>query len=140
MGPDKKVDLTIWRDGGSKTVQVTLGKLPADKEAKADATSHDDDKAQLASLGLTLVPSSVVPGGSKDGVTVAEVDPDGIAAQKGLNVGDVILEAGGKTVSRPSEVTAAFNNAKKDGNRALLLRVKSGDSVHYVALTTKANG
>ena len=94
----------------------------------------------MASLGLTLVPSSVVPGGSKDGVTVAEVDPDGVAAQKGLNTGDVILEAGGKIVSRPSEVAAAYNDAKKDGRKALLLRVKSGDSVHYVALATKAAG
>jgi len=87
------------------------------------------------------VPSSVVPGAaSKDGVTVAEVDPDGVAAQKGLSVGDVILEAGGKTVSKPSEVTSAFNQAKKDGQKALLLRVKTGDSIRFVALATKAAG
>ena len=140
MGPDKKVDLTLWRDGQVKTVGVTLGRLPADKEAKADPAPQQEDKAQLASLGLTLVPSSVVPGGSKDGVTVAEVDPDGVAAQKGLSAGDVILEAGGKTVSRPSEVTAAYNTAKKDGQKALLLRVKTGDNVRYLALATKAAG
>jgi serine protease Do len=138
MGPDKKVDLTIWRDGSTKTIPVTLGKLPGDKQAKAEAPVQED-KAQLASLGLTLVPSSVVPGGSKDGVTIAEVDPDGVAAQKGLNVGDVILEAGGKAVSRPSEITSAFNAAKKDG-KAVLLRVKSGDAIHYVALAAKSAG
>ncbi len=141
MGPDKKVDLSLWRDGESRTVQVTLGRLPADKEAKAEtAPPQEDDRAQLASLGVTLVPSSAVPGGAKEGVTVAQVDPDGVAAQKGLSAGDVILEAGGKPVSRPSEVSAAFNAAKKDGNKALLLRIKSGDSVHYLALATKATG
>ncbi len=141
MGPGKKVDLTIWRDAKVQTIPVTLGALPADKEAKAEATPSQDDKAQLASLGLTLVPSSVVPGnGSKDGVTVAEVDPDGVAAQKGLSAGDVILEAGGKIVSKPSEVTNAFNQAKKDGQKALLLRVKTGDNIRFVALATKAAG
>ncbi|WP_131115942.1 Do family serine endopeptidase [Lichenihabitans psoromatis] len=139
MGPDKKVDLTIWRDGTNKVVPVTLGKLPADKEAKAEVPAQDD-KAEMTSLGLTLVPSSVVPGGSKEGVTIAEVDPDGIAAQKGLSVGDVILEAGGKAVSKPSEITAAFSAAKKDGQKALLLRVKSGDSIRFLALATKSVG
>ena len=139
MGPDKKVDLTIFRDGKDQTLNVVLGRLPADKEAKAEAPVQED-KAQLASLGLTLVPSSVVPGGSKDGVTIAEIDPDGIAAQKGLSVGDVILEAGGKTVSKPSDITSAFNAAKKDGQKALLMRVKSGDSIRFVALATKATG
>ncbi len=140
MGPDKKVDLSVWRDGNTKTVSLTLGRLPADKEAKAEAPPAQEDKAQLAALGLTLVPSSVVPGGSKEGVTVAEVDPDGVAAQKGLSVGDVILEAGGKPVSRPSEITAAFTAAKKDGQKALLLRVKTGDNVHFLALATKSIG
>jgi len=143
LGPDKKVELTIWRDGKTLAVPVTLGKLPADKEAKAaevPASPTQEDKAQLASLGLTLVPSSIVPGGSKEGVTVAEVDPDGVAAQKGFSVGDVILEAAGKPVSKPSDVTAAISAAKRDGQKAVLMRVKSGDSVHYVALGIKAAG
>ena len=141
LGPDKKVELTVWRDGKDMTVPVTLGKLPNDKVAKADATPPvQEDKAQLASLGLTLVPSSVVPGGAKEGVTVAEVDPEGIAAQKGMAVGDVILEAAGKAVSKPSDITAAITAAKKDGQKALLMRVKTGDSVHFVALAVKASG
>jgi len=139
MGPAKKVELTLWRDGANKVVSVTLGTYPADKEAKAEVPVQED-KAEMAALGLTLVPSSVVPGGGKDGVTIAEVDPDGIAAQKGLSVGDVILEAGGKAVSKPSEITAAFSAAKKDGQKALLLRVKTGDTVRFVALATKSVG
>ena len=138
IGPDKKVELTVWRDGADKTIPVTLGKLPGDKEAKADISTQDD-KTKLGSLGLTLIPSSMVPGASKAGVTIAEVDQDGLAAQKGLSVGDVILEANGKTVSRPSDVTAAFDTAKKDG-KPVLLRVKSGDAIHYLALASKSVG
>ena len=141
MGPDKKVDLTIFREGKEQTLNVVLGRLPADKQAKVEEpTNVQEDKAQLASLGLTLVPSSVVPGGSKEGVTVAEVDPDGIAAQKGFAVGDVILEAAGKPVSKPSDVANAFSAAKKDGGKAVLMRVKNGDTIRFVALATKAAG
>ena len=138
FGPDKQVMLTVWRDGADKTIPVTLGKLPGDKEARTE-TSSQQEKTEMSSLGLTLVPSSMVPGGSKAGVTVAEVDQDGIAAQKGLSVGDVILEANGKPLARPSDLKTAFNAAKQDG-KPVLLRVKSGDNVHYLALAVKAAG
>ena len=138
LGPDKTVTLTVWRDGADKTVPVTLGSLPGEKQARAE-TPAQDDKAQLSAFGMTLVPSSAVPGGAKAGVTIAEVDGDGVAAQKGLSVGDVILDANGKAVSRPAEITAAFDAARKDG-KPVLLRVKTGESVHYVALATKSAG
>ena len=133
MGPDKKIDLTVWRDGAQKTFSMTLGTLPADKEAKAETPTQSQPQ-QFSSLGLTLAPASDVAGAGKEGVVVADIDPEGIAAQKGLRSGDVILEAAGKSVSRPADITAALDAAKKDGHKAVLLRVKSGDSTRYVAL------
>ena len=62
------------------------------------------------------------------------------AAQKGLKVGDVILEAGGQKVSKPSDITAVIAAAKKDGRKAVLLRVKNDQGTHFVALGTSANG
>jgi len=99
-----------------------------------------DEKSQLSGLGLTLAPASSVAGAGKDGVVVADIDPEGAAAQKGLQTGDVILEAAGKAVSKPSDVSAAMAGAKKDGRKAVLLRVKSGDNVRYVALATQSAG
>ena len=49
-------------------------------------------------------------------------------------VGDVILQAGGKPVATPSQVADVLGDAKKDGRKAILLRVKSGDETHFVAL------
>ena len=71
-------------------------------------------------------------------MTVAEVDPDGIAGQKGLQTGDVILDAGGKPVASAADITAAFDAAKASGHKAVLLRVKSGDNFRFVALSTQA--
>ena len=64
---------------------------------------------------------------------VTEVDPDGVAAERGFKTGDVILEVGGKTVANPADVRKALADARKDGKRTVLMRVKSGDATHFVA-------
>ena len=80
-----------------------------------------------------------MPGAGKTGVVVADIDPDGMGAQKGLRSGDVILEAAGKPVSSPSQVVDAIKEAKAEGHKAVLLRVKTGDATRFVALATRAN-
>lgn len=126
-GPEKKVELTYLHDGAEKIVSVKLGTLPNEKQASA-ATSKPEP-ASLNSFGLALAPG-------RDGVVVARIDPEGAAAQKGLKQGDVILEANGAAVSRPSDIKDALSLAKKDGRKAVLLRVKSGAGTRYVALAT----
>ena len=135
--------MSFWHDGKQKSADVMLGTLPnSDKVAKAevDGDQPDNSKATVAALGLQLAPAASVPGAGSEGVVVADVDQDSAAAQKGLKVGDVILEAGGEKVSKPSEITAVIANAKKDGRKAILLRVKNDQGVRFVALSTTANG
>lgn len=133
LGPNAKADLRVWRSGSEKTLSMTLGTLPAEQVAKAEPDAKVNSNP-LSGFGLVLAPADDVPGAGKQGVVVTEIDPDGAAAQKGLKVGDVILEAGGKTVNQPAEVSAVINEAKKEGRKAVLLRVKNGDDTHYVAL------
>jgi len=133
LGPGKTADLIYWHDGSEKTVSIKLGSLPDEKEAhvRPSATQGND---VFKGLGLTLAPASSVQGAGNQGVVVADIDPDGAAAQKGMQVGDVILEAGGRAVSRPADIAAALAEAKKDNRKAVLLRVKSGDGTHFVAI------
>jgi serine protease Do len=133
LGPNANASLSVWHDGAQKSFDVKLGTLPNEQVAKAD-TDQDTGTDNLTAFGLTLAPSDSVPGAAAGGVVVTNVDPDGTAAQKGLKVGDVILEAGGKTVKTPGEVAGVLGDAKKAGRKAVLLRVKSGDETHFVAL------
>ena len=133
LGPGKKADLIYWHDGSEKTVSVKLGSLPDEKEAHVLPSASQGNDV-FKGLGLTLAPASNVQGAGNQGVVVADIDPDGAAAQKGMQVGDVILEAGGRAVSRPADVAAALAEAKKDNRKAVLLRVKSGDGTHFVAI------
>ena len=140
LGPDAKAELTFWHDGAEKKASVKLGTLPAtDQVAKAEVDG-DAGKSMVASLGLQLAPAASIPGAGKVGVVVADVDPEGAAAQKGLKVGDVILEAAGHSVSSPADITSALSAAKGDGRKAILLRVKSEQGVRFVAIGTSANG
>ena len=135
LGPGSTAEITYLRDGAPHTVSIKLGTLPEEK--KASQGRAEPDKSSLASLGLELAPAASVAGAGKEGVVVTNVDPDGAGAQRGLKSGDVILEAAGKPVSRPSDVTAAIDAAKKEGHKAILLRVKSEDGTRYVALATQ---
>jgi len=133
LGPGKKADLIYWHDGSEKTVSVKLGSLPDDKEVHARPIAPQGNDV-FKGLGLTLAPASSVQGAGTQGVVVADIDPDGAAAQKGMQVGDVILEAGGRAVSKPADVAAALADAKKENRKAVLLRVKSNDGTHFVAI------
>jgi serine protease Do len=134
MAPKASVKLDLVHKGSAKTVTLTLGELPAQKEARANATTPDNgDSADLAKLGLTLAPAGRVSGAGSEGVVVTGVDSGGAAADR-FTTGDVILEVAGKTVSTPSEVRDVIATARNDGKRSVLVRVKSGDNTRFVAL------
>jgi serine protease Do len=136
LGPKKTVKLALIRNGSPMTIDVILGTMPADKTASAETQNSDDNggASALAKLGLTLRPAH-----GQEGVVVAEVDPDGAAADKGLKQGDVILEVAGKSVNRPAEVADAIDAAKSGGKKSVLVRIKSNDGEHYLTLPTRAS-
>jgi serine protease Do len=133
LGPGKKADLTYWHDGSERTTSVKLGSLPEEKEARAQPGSGQENDV-FGGLGLTLAPATSVQGAGSHGVVVSDIDPDGVAAQKGLQIGDVILEAGGHAVNQPADVKAALAEAKKENRKAVLLRVKGSEGTHFVAI------
>jgi serine protease Do len=135
LGPKKTVKLALTRNGSPMTIDVTLGTMPAEKTANAETRNSDDNGGSaLAKLGLTLRPAH-----GQDGVVVAEVDPDGAAADKGLKQGDVILEVAGKSVNRPADVVDAIDAAKSGGKKSVLVRVKTNDGERYLTLPTRAS-
>jgi serine protease Do len=125
MKPGSTVKLSLIREGKPETVTATLARQPGDKSV----ASADPATIGGLSLGLTL---SRAPG--KTGVVVTGVDPDGRAAAQGLREGDVILEVAGHAVSRPEEVRSAVSEARAEGKKAVLMRVKSQEGTRLVAL------
>ncbi len=133
--PNDTVQLTVVRNGSEKAFKLTLGELPNQQQARAEATPGDDDGADAGGrLGLTLAPANRVAGADSEGVVVTRVDPSGVAADHGFSSGDVILEVAGKKVSTPADVRTEIASARSSNKRAVLMRVKSGDNTKFVAV------
>jgi serine protease Do len=134
IAPGNSVKLDVLHQGRTETVDLTLGKLPAMQEANADTGHGSDQGSDVPRLGLTVAPASSVAGAGKTGVVVTNVDPDSAAAERGFKEGDVILEVAGKNVTSPGDVRDAIKTAHADNKNNVLMRVRSGDSSHYVAV------
>ena len=94
----------------------------------------------FGSRGLIPAPASDVAGSGDKGVVVMAVDPDGPAAEHGIQTGDVILNVGGKSVSNADDVRSALNAAKESGKHDVLMQVKSADATKFVAVPLTKEG
>jgi serine protease Do len=134
MAPGISVKLGILHNGETKTTTLMLGQLPDQRQARADTEEHGINESGTPRLGLTLAPASEVDGAGNRGVAVTAVDPNGPAAERGVQVGDVILDVAGKAVSKPADVRQELADLHKDGKHAVLMRMKSGDTTKFVAV------
>jgi serine protease Do len=130
MAPGASVKVGVMSKGAEKTVTLTLGTLPDERQANAGPQGTESGTPRL---GLTLAPANSVGAGNQ-GVAVTAVDRDGPAADHGMQSGDVILDVGGKAVSNPSDVTKELADLHKAGKHTVLMRVKSGNGTKFVAL------
>ena len=132
LAPNSSVKLEVLRKGETKTLTVTLGQMPNERQASAETGSSSG--SDMAHLGLTVAPASEVAGSGDKGIVVTGVDPDGPAAQQGIQTGDIILDVGGKAVANAADVRKAMTEAKAQGKHDVLMRVKSADATRFVAV------
>ncbi len=126
--PGNEIKITFTRGGSEQEVSAVLDEL----SVKSEKTEVSQDKQseqtpeQEGKLGLTLQPVTPeiikqlqIPEDTK-GLVVTQVDPNGAAAQTGINPGDVILEVNRQAVANLDEMKAAL---EKSGNNAVLLLI-----------------
>ena len=134
MAPDTSVKLDIVRNSEPRTITVTLAQMPNEQRANADDSDGVKPTSGVPHLGLQLAPASEVSGAGDKGVVITAVEPDGPAAEQGLETGNVILEVSGKPVANAGDVREALSEAKSQGKHQILIRAKMGDATRFVAL------
>ena len=136
MAPGSTAKLDILRKGEQKTINVTLAQMPNQPEKQANAGGEQDNGSMrgVPHLGLSVAPAGEVAGAGSKGVVITAVDPDGPAAEHGLQSGDVILDVGGKSIASVADLRSALSDAKSGGKHDVLMRVKSADNTHFVAM------
>jgi serine protease Do len=125
IAPGTGVDLELWRDHASRTVNVKLGALEDKRTASTDADSHNDG----GKLGLAVRPLTEQEqrqGNVKGGLVVERAS--GPAAEAGIQPGDVVLAANGSPIHSADDLRGAVEKSK--GHIALL--IQRGDSRLFV--------
>lgn len=136
--PDTTVDVKVWRNNSEQTIKVKLGLFPNSGDPMkpdGEKSSPSASSLELSQLGITLMPARA--GGTKEGVAIAEVDPQSDAAEKGLKAGDIIMEVSGQPVAAPDDVVGGVKKAQELKRSAVLLHIKSGDQKRFVAVQLK---
>jgi Do/DeqQ family serine protease len=112
--PGTKVGLTVLRDGRTQPLTATLGELEV---TKTTARSEPAERGSEGRFGMALQSTDA-------GVVVAQLDPNGIAADSGLREDDVIEKIDGKAIKTPADVKAALD--RKDGKPSLVVVERDG--------------
>jgi Do/DeqQ family serine protease len=127
--PGSSASVVIVRDGADKTLSVKLDEANVSKNAKADDAAEADDKAALGVAVSPLTPELAAKAGlAKDaqGVIIQQVNPDGRAADAGLQPGDVILEVNRKPVQDVDELRSAVRKSPERPTLLLVHRAERG--------------
>jgi serine protease Do len=138
MQPGSNATLTILRDGSEKMLTVKLDEAQTSKAARAGSESESSDKAALGVSVAPLTPDLAQRLGAPktlQGLVVEEVNPDGRAADAGIQQGDVIERVNRQPVQSVDQLKAAVRDA---GNRPLLLLINRQGKDLFV--TVRANG
>jgi Do/DeqQ family serine protease len=123
-GPGSAADVTIVRDGSEKHVTVQLEKLNPEKLARNDHDGSSDRGDDKSALGVAIQPSD-------KGLVVQDVDPDGRAADAGIQRGDVIETVNRQAVKTIDELRTAL---KKTNNRPALVLIHRDDADIFVTV------
>ncbi len=142
----RTVKVVIWRAGKEETLDVMVGELTEEAEARTLNASVDTPPSEakanpVTALGLSLVPMSAglrekykIPDDAK-GVVISEVVPDGPASARNLQQGDVIAEVDQKAVTTADEVAERVKAAQDNGYRVVTLLINRAGEFQWVALT-----
>lgn len=131
--PGTKVELTIFRDGKTRSIAVTLGELPLSAEAATPEAGGGKalQGVQVQALTPDVAQQLGLPA-STTGVVISAVDPSSPAAEAGLSRGDVIQEVNHKPVRSVAQYREAL--AGTDDQPVLLL-VNHGGITEYVVIS-----
>jgi serine protease Do len=143
------VVVKIIRKGQPLTLNVVIGRLEDGEKLVAADDKKKSDGAAATTVTVLGMTASTMTDELRErykieeevkGAVITEIAQDGAAAEKGLEAGDVIMEAGGKPVDVAGDISKAIEDATKaNKSSVLLLAAKAGKAAEtrFIALKIK---
>jgi serine protease Do len=144
----KQADVKIRRKGETKTLKVTVGRLPETEEAAAQEEEKQPEAAPEENGGTTVLGLSLAAmtdelrsrfniSDKVKGVVVTAVDATSVSAQKNIAPGDVIVEVTQEEVKTPEDVVKRVDAVKSTGRNSVLLLISDAKGeLRFVAIPT----
>lgn len=129
--PGKDVPVEILRKGANKTLTLTVGEMPQDKDE--NGLNKSQPKPEVNRIGLVvkdLTPQQKKKLNGKVGVLV--IDSQGSAAQAGIRRGDVILGVNDSDVQTADQFNKQI--AAVPAGKSVALLVMRGENTLYVPI------
>lgn len=146
-----KAAVVFWRNGKTETTKVEVGELEkAEKDGLIETAGENEEikpgqGTEIPSVGVTV--SSLSPALRENfeipdtvkGVVVTAVKAGSESAEKGLTVGDVIIEINQEAAEDAATAKELLATAQKSGKTSVLLLVdhRGKGDVRFVALRFK---
>lgn len=144
VGSSARVE--VLRNGSRRTLTLRLGERPSEAVLASTTPAPNATPPQppssagvpQAGLGLSVRPATAEDRarfnitGNETGLVVTAIEPNSDAAQKGVRIGDIILQAGGRAVTSPQDLAAAADGARRAG-RPLLLQLDGQGGRRFIA-------
>jgi serine protease Do len=131
-GPGSSADVVILRDGNEKRMTVKLDEATGSRTARTrdGENGPSDDKTSLGVAVAPLTPElaeRAQVSKNAHGLLVEDVNPDGRAADAGIQAGDVIQEVNREPVKSVDDLRAALK--KSTDKPTLLLIQRQGNDI-----------
>nr|WP_317134977.1 Do family serine endopeptidase [Brytella acorum] len=147
LAPGTKAHFSVWRKGASVNLDVLLKPSPEapDMPPAAARATKGAKTIALADLGLTIgaidddVRTKYKLSDSQRGVVVADVKADGPAAERGIEVGNLVTEVQQVEVDSPEAFSREITRARQQKKHSVLLLLQDGDGLRWVPLPLDGN-
>ncbi|MYE02813.1 MAG: DegQ family serine endoprotease [Alphaproteobacteria bacterium] len=140
------VPVEVWRKGKVERLEVVVGRLEEIEQAGASPEGETKEHP-IEELGLVVaapndelrkeyeLDEEVLERG---GLVIVGVAPGSDAEEKGLEAGDLIIEADQAAVGRPKELETRIAAVRDAGRRSVLLLVNRDGDDRFVAVMLEA--
>ena len=145
-GIDQRVPVVVWRDGRKQTVMLVVAELPDDQASKPAPVKQAPPKPKpaggvsIGGLGLSLAPVDdalrqkyQIPDNQK-GLVVVSVDKSGVAADRGIKPGNILIEVQQDDATSPDQVADLIAKAEQGRRADILFLVQDQDGTRWIPM------